>query len=486
MKGFRGKQVLITGEFLQLRPVPSLFDRECFMFESLLFDEVIVHRFELTDVLRQDPNELELLAALKNIHLGCCSDQTLEFFWALERPLPQNINDDVVDIYFRRIPSLLHNINIILRMLLSPPPPAVPNVCNVTQAIPENNDLSCCREKLLHKRNFKVADDDTTEDPADEDFFLAEQNIDDNGCTPLVCSFFETPDLHLYEDQLGETNEDAATDDGTGQVTLYDTVQHATHLISFFHCRKMCIFRSYGVVKRAYDVLLCREILVVEPFKAKPRRSLRGQLWTKIAHALNGLVDPKFSVTQRAVRDRLKKLKEQFLKKMAAEERGSGISPEVSELDTLVEEILDLESAYGECHEEDSCEKKRKELADKENAEDLRLKAMESLKVTQKRKAEADGNENTPKRRSNGSKGFRYLQEKMENDNNFREKQFELRRKELEREEKKEEREEKRHQDMVRMMQMQQQQMQQMHRSMMQAQTQQNQMFMALIEKLSK
>ncbi|PFX12712.1 ATP-dependent DNA helicase PIF1 [Stylophora pistillata] len=117
MKGFRGKQVLITGEFLQLRPVPSLFDRECFMFESLLFDEVIVHRFELTDVLRQDPNELELLAALKNIHLGCCSDQTLEFFWALERPLPQNINDDVVDIYFRRIPSLLHNINIILRMV---------------------------------------------------------------------------------------------------------------------------------------------------------------------------------------------------------------------------------------------------------------------------------------------------------------------------------------------------------------------------------
>lgn len=77
----------------------------------------------------------------------------------------------------------------------------------------------------MHKRNFKVADDDTTEDPADEDFFLAEQNIDDNGCTPLVCSFFETPDLHLYEDQLGETNEDAATDDGTGQVTLYDTVQ---------------------------------------------------------------------------------------------------------------------------------------------------------------------------------------------------------------------------------------------------------------------
>ena len=75
-------------------------------------------------------------------------------------------------------------------------------------------------------------------------------------------------------------------------------------------------------------------------------------------------------MTQRAVRVRFKLLSERFKKKMAAEEGASGINPEVSELDVLVEEILAKEEAYNEVHISDLARKKRKDELDKEYADD--------------------------------------------------------------------------------------------------------------------
>lgn len=42
---FAGKQVIIVGEFLQLRPVPSSFDSGDFMFKSIVFQHAIAHLF---------------------------------------------------------------------------------------------------------------------------------------------------------------------------------------------------------------------------------------------------------------------------------------------------------------------------------------------------------------------------------------------------------------------------------------------------------
>ena len=67
-----------------------------------------------------------------------------------------------------------------------------------------------------------------------------------------------------------------------------------------------------------------------------------------------------FNVTQRAVRVRFKLLSERFKKKMAAEEGASGINPEGSELDVLVEEILGKQVAYNEANISDLVSKKRK------------------------------------------------------------------------------------------------------------------------------
>ena len=45
-KPFGGKQVILVGEFLQLRPVPNFFGDGCFMFQSRVFHAAVGHKFE--------------------------------------------------------------------------------------------------------------------------------------------------------------------------------------------------------------------------------------------------------------------------------------------------------------------------------------------------------------------------------------------------------------------------------------------------------
>ena len=61
---FAGKQLILVGEFLQLQPVPNIFDEGCYMFESPLFDFAISHRFALTKVMRQSDSDKHFLNAL--------------------------------------------------------------------------------------------------------------------------------------------------------------------------------------------------------------------------------------------------------------------------------------------------------------------------------------------------------------------------------------------------------------------------------------
>ena len=103
---FGGKQVILVGEFLQLRPVPNDLDEGLFMFHSPVFQSAITHRYELTDVLRQ--RHKEFLMALKDIRFGKCGEKTLEFITSLSRSV-ENVPDDLSHIYFKRLPVALHN-----------------------------------------------------------------------------------------------------------------------------------------------------------------------------------------------------------------------------------------------------------------------------------------------------------------------------------------------------------------------------------------
>ena len=57
-----------------------------------------------------------------------------------------------------------------------------------------------------------------------------------------------------------------------------------------------------------HDTLLCREVLLEEPYKYKKGSNERGKKWTEIAEALNKSEEVKFKVTQRGVRERMERL----------------------------------------------------------------------------------------------------------------------------------------------------------------------------------
>lgn len=62
--------------------------------------------------------------------------------------------------------------------------------------------------------------------------------------------------------------------------------------------------------------------------------------WGRIADSLNSFESPQFRVTQRFVRNRYTLLERKHKKKVQEEERASGISPEESQLDNALEDII--------------------------------------------------------------------------------------------------------------------------------------------------
>ena len=66
--------------------------------------------------------------------------------------------------------------------------------------------------------------------------------------------------------------------------------------------------RSEMEWKEEHDILLCREILVSQPFKLKERTVERGKIWDEIANRLNNCQTLKFRVNKRSVTERFKLL----------------------------------------------------------------------------------------------------------------------------------------------------------------------------------
>ena len=128
------------------------------------------------------------------------------------------------------------------------------------------------------------------------------------------------------------------------------------------------------------DVLLCLEILVQEPYAFKHGSRERGRCWDQIAEALNKIELPKYSVDQRAVRDKFVKLEKGYKRKTREELKANGIAPpEMSELDQALEEIIERKE-NAEQDKVTSCREKQQEKEkERETAEAVRRRAMESL-----------------------------------------------------------------------------------------------------------
>ena len=92
-----------------------------------------------------------------------------------------------------------------------------------------------------------------------------------------------------------------------------------------------------------HDLILLKEILLFEPYSQKRGSPERERVWEQIAEDLNGQRENKimFKVSQRSVRDRFNVLKNNFAKRQREEERTSGISPEISEIDECLDDIIE-------------------------------------------------------------------------------------------------------------------------------------------------
>lgn len=110
---FGGVQMVLVGDFWQLKPIPNEVDAGDPIFESNLFKKVFPHRYELTEVLRQEEAEIPLKRALDQIRMGKCDPETEAWLSSLTREFPSSTNEVPLHIYFKRLPADVHNAEVL-------------------------------------------------------------------------------------------------------------------------------------------------------------------------------------------------------------------------------------------------------------------------------------------------------------------------------------------------------------------------------------
>ena len=76
-----------------------------------------------------------------------------------------------------------------------------------------------------------------------------------------------------------------------------------------------------------HEAILCREVVNVNPFTTKKGSTQRSSMRGKIADTLNKCSVPKFRVDKRSVRDHVGILVYKHKKKLQAEEKATGVTP---------------------------------------------------------------------------------------------------------------------------------------------------------------
>lgn len=233
-----------------------------------------------------------------------------------------------------------------------------------------------------------------------------------------------------------------------------------------------------------HDVIMCREVLLSAPYNFKLRSIERGQAWDSIAQRNNAIDQPSFRVTARSVRDRFSLLSTKQAQKLREEEKASGIDVVQTELDILLEDILEREKEAKLKLESQDVEKKNKVEKEKGAAEEIRKQALQRMA---KRNSEDAVRQKPAKVRRSTADAIEYLKMRSEKEVELKREELEVRKTELKLASEKHDQANKDQQTilaaMMTQLQQQQQQQQQAMQAMMAQQENQNKILMALIEK---
>ena len=127
------------------------------------------------------------------------------------------------------------------------------------------------------------------------------------------------------------------------------------------------------------DSSLCSEIAISNPFEFKKGSLRRGAEWRKVAEHFNNS-NKSFKVqTGDSVRERFKQIKAKFLRKSAEEERASGISPEFTDFDQLVSELISRESTSNTSIDKETKEAAQKKVDSMAKRQEIMKKCTEGL-----------------------------------------------------------------------------------------------------------
>ena len=216
-----------------------------------------------------------------------------------------------------------------------------------------------------------------------------------------------------------------------------------------------------------HDELLCREVILIQPYAYRVSTRERGNAWSQISEVLNTIEQPKFYVSQRSVRERFALILTRFRAKNVAEQKASGIAVDPpTPTETLLEEIDTKIVEFDKSFQAKTDEINQKNEHEKKAINDIRMQALETLSETNKRKEEEGEDTKCSKRkrqRSSGSDTIAYLREKSAKDYELELKKLEARKEEAKTQQQllqqQQQSQQAQHQQMMHLMQIQQQSM---------------------------
>ena len=85
---FGGIQIIVSGDFYQLQPVPNALydDPGEFAFTADIWKSALQHKVILAHVIRQ--SEVDLIQAVNEVARGCPSESTVQLLYRMKRQLP--------------------------------------------------------------------------------------------------------------------------------------------------------------------------------------------------------------------------------------------------------------------------------------------------------------------------------------------------------------------------------------------------------------
>ena len=122
----------------------------------------------------------------------------------------------------------------------------------------------------------------------------------------------------------------------------------------------------------------------------------------------------------------------QTQEKMKGQESASGSNTEETELDQLLQNILEEVDVAAESYDKENAETQEQIVKDCQNAEEVRRRALENLGQTQKRKKDDDEDSPGRKKRDSGSETLVYLKEKAERDFELKRERMKVKQQEME------------------------------------------------------